>query len=217
MERSLSFAAFRHQGYYSGMSSWSLTPSEKTHMRTQAAVVAARLRRSQPGGLQFRLSTAHMLIGLFPPFVANRLRMAALRACGFAIGNGSIFWGMPTIIGSGNIYERLHIGVECGFNVGNFFELEAPVTIADHTRVGHDVMFLTASYGRGDQRQRAGRPTAAPIVVESGVWIGARCTIMPGVTIGAGSVIGATLVVDKDVPANTLLMGTQKISLAKWR
>ena len=57
----------------------------------------------------------------------------------------------------------------------------------------------------------------APIVVGDGAWIGARCTILPGVTIGAGAVIGANMVIESDVPPHTLLMGKQKISLAKWR
>jgi acetyltransferase-like isoleucine patch superfamily enzyme len=37
------------------------------------------------------------------------------------------------------------------------------------------------------------------------------------VTVGAGSVIGANVVVRDDVPPNTLLMGSRKLSLAKWR
>jgi acetyltransferase-like isoleucine patch superfamily enzyme len=40
---------------------------------------------------------------------------------------------------------------------------------------------------------------------------------MPGVTIGAGAVVGASVVVSADVPADMLLMGTQKVSLSKWR
>jgi acetyltransferase-like isoleucine patch superfamily enzyme len=57
----------------------------------------------------------------------------------------------------------------------------------------------------------------APIVIDDGVWLAARCTIMPGVTIGAGAVIGASVVVSVDVPPNTLVMGAQKVSIAKWR
>ena len=76
---------------------------------------------------------------------------------------------------------------------------------------------LTTGYTAGDGAQRAGTPFVAPVVIEDGVWVGARCVIMPGVTIGAGSVIGAMAVVEKDVPPNTLIMGTQMISLARWR
>jgi len=127
------------------------------------------------------------------------------------------FWGMPTLLGSGPIASRLTVGAHCGFNQGCFFELEERVTIEDHVSVGHDVMFLTRTHETGASERRAGALVLAPIVVEHGAWISARCTIMPGVTIGAGAVIGASVVVSANVPPNTLVMGGQKISLAKWR
>jgi acetyltransferase-like isoleucine patch superfamily enzyme len=40
---------------------------------------------------------------------------------------------------------------------------------------------------------------------------------MPGVKIGAGSVIGASVVVASDVPPNILVMGKRRISIANWR
>ena len=65
--------------------------------------------------------------------------------------------------------------------------------------------------------QRGAPLGSAPIQIGNGAWLGSRCTILPGVTIGAGSVIGASVVVAKDVPANVLLTGNRTISLAKWR
>lgn len=164
-----------------------------------------------------RLRLMRGLAASFPTFVGNRLRMALLRAGGLRIGRGTIMWGAPVLIGASNLHELLSIGEDCGFNVGCFFEVEAPITIGNHVGVGHDVMFLTRGYEQGPGAQRAGRVIRAPIVIEDGAWLGARCTILPGVTVGAGSVIGAGMVIGKDVPPNTLLMGTQKISLARWR
>jgi maltose O-acetyltransferase len=176
------------------------------------------LRENQDTGrFQLRLRIAQFLVGLLPSFFANRLRIIVLRAAGFRIGQGTILWGMPTIIGSGNLQELLSIGHDCGFNVGCFLDLHAPITIGNHVGIGHDVLILTSTYKVGPGRQRAGPLVHAPVVIEDGAWVGARCTIMPGVTIGAGSVIGATMVVSNDVPPNTLLIGPQKISLAKWR
>jgi maltose O-acetyltransferase len=109
------------------------------------------------------------------------------------------------------------VGAYCGFNVRCYFELEAPVTLADHVSVGHEVMFLTAKHEAGDGNRRAGPVQPAPIIVEEGAWIGARAVIMPGVRVGAGAVIGASVVVSEDIPAQTMVVGTQKISLARWR
>jgi maltose O-acetyltransferase len=124
---------------------------------------------------------------------------------------------MPQLVGTGDFYSRLTVGTYCGFNVGCYFELEDRITIGDHVAVGHDVMFLTRTYDASNPKRR-GRPTgSAPIEVGEGAWLGARCTILPGVKIGAGSVVGASVVVAKDVPANVLLMGNRAISIAKWR
>ncbi|MGO1885884.1 MAG: DapH/DapD/GlmU-related protein, partial [Citricoccus sp.] len=40
------------------------------------------------------------------------------------------------------------------------------------------------------------------------VWLGANVTVLPGVTIGDNSVVGAGSVVTKDVPANTVAVGS---------
>ena len=44
-----------------------------------------------------------------------------------------------------------------------------------------------------------------PITIEDGAWIGARVTILPGVTVGAGSVVAAGAVVTRSVPPQTLV------------
>ena len=134
-----------------------------------------------------------------------------------SIGVASIFWGMPKLFGSGRIEKKLTIGTYCGFNEGCVFDLEAPITIGNHVAVGHDVLFLTRGAHPGTGRQRAGHVKAAPITIGDGAWLGSRTTVMPGVTIGASSVIGAGLVVAKDIPENTLWTGGPPISLARWR
>jgi maltose O-acetyltransferase len=167
--------------------------------------------------IHLRLAALEPVLRALPPLVAGRTRSLALRACGVRLGYASGFWGMPTLTGTGRFLPRLRIGEHCGFNQGCLFDLEDSVTIGDHVSVGHDVMFLTRTYKLGTADRRAGREVRAPIVIETGVWLGARTTVMPGVTIGTGSVVGASVVVATDVPPNTLVMGAQRISLAKWR
>jgi maltose O-acetyltransferase len=50
-------------------------------------------------------------------------------------------------------------------------------------------------------------PSAQPIVIEDGVWIGNRAVVLPGVTIGAGAIVGAGSVVTRDVPAGVVVAG----------
>ena len=49
--------------------------------------------------------------------------------------------------------------------------------------------------------------TGTPVKIEKNVWVGSGVTILPGVTIGDNSVIGAGSVVVKDIPANTIAVG----------
>ncbi len=163
-----------------------------------------------------RLEAVERVLGLFPPFVASRVLTAALRATGVQIGRSSIFWGLPTLTGEGDICPRLKIGAGCGFNFGCHFELDDEIAFGEHVSVGHEVMFLTRTHTTSNPVRRAGAPGHAPISVGSGAWLGSRSIVLAGVTIGAGAVIGASVVVSKDVPPDILVTGSRRISLAKW-
>lgn len=56
---------------------------------------------------------------------------------------------------------------------------------------------------------------AKPIVIGNGVWLGFRSVVLGGVTIGDGSVIGAGAVVTKDVPPNSIVVGSPTRLFAK--
>lgn len=48
---------------------------------------------------------------------------------------------------------------------------------------------------------------SSPVIIEKNVWIGEFVSILPGVTIGEGSIIGSTSVVNKDIPAFSIAVG----------
>ncbi|MBU2051327.1 MAG: hypothetical protein KKH61_20460 [Gammaproteobacteria bacterium] len=56
---------------------------------------------------------------------------------------------------------------------------------------------------------------SAPVVIKDGVWIASRAVILPGITIGKNSVVGAGSVVTNDVPDNTLVAGNPAKQLRK--
>jgi UDP-2-acetamido-3-amino-2,3-dideoxy-glucuronate N-acetyltransferase len=85
------------------------------------------------------------------------------------------------------------------------------VSIEDHVFVGHGVTFINDRYPRATtaqgELQTAENWQVVPIVVRRGASIGSGSTILCGVEIGEGAVVGAGSVVTKDVPARTIVAG----------
>lgn len=98
---------------------------------------------------------------------------------------------------------RLTIGAESHFNYG--VSLESRVSV----QIGARCMF--ASLVRiCDQDLRR----TAPIVIEDDVWVAHGAILLPGVRIGARSVVAAGSVVTRDVPADSLAMGNPARSMS---
>ena|SRR5882762_5774375 len=166
-----------------------------------------RLLRAEFEGLHLRLLIARILLAPLPIHVGGRLRAIVLRLAGFQIGRGTIFAGTPIITLLHNNYKNLLIGEGCWFNIACLFDLGAPIRIGNKVSMGHDVLILTRSHEIGTSEQRALTLFVKPVNIGSGVWLGSRSTILPGVTIGDGAIVAAGSVVNEDVPPNTLVAG----------
>jgi maltose O-acetyltransferase len=80
-------------------------------------------------------------------------------------------------------------------------------TFEDWVGISSNVHFITFTHDIGDITRRVGKIKFKPILVRAGTWIGTRTTVLPGVTIGVGCVIGAGSLVTRDIPDNSLAVG----------
>lgn len=96
-------------------------------------------------------------------------------------------------------------GVVIGVNVS--IGAHSPVDIGHRVRISQDVIIESAGLDFADA-QPPYPHVSRPIVIEEGVWIGARAMVLGGVTIGAYAVVAAGAVVTKDVPAYAIVAGT---------
>ena len=70
-----------------------------------------------------------------------------------------------------------------------------------------DCGFYTAGHALDAEQRIQGLEYAYPITIGNNVWIGAQVCVLPGVTIGDNTIIGAGSVVTKSIPANVLAVG----------
>jgi acetyltransferase-like isoleucine patch superfamily enzyme len=87
--------------------------------------------------------------------------------------------------------------------------LDAEVIIEKNVTIGPFVKIYTGTHkiGPGSNRCSGEGVLARPVIVESGSWVGLGAILLPGVTIGHGSIISAGAVVTEDVPPNSLVEG----------
>ena len=81
------------------------------------------------------------------------------------------------------------------------------VTFGDNVFIGPNCAFYTALHPLDAKTRNEGLETAKPITIGNNVWLGGSIVVLPNVTIGDNSVIGAGSVVKKDIPANSLAVG----------
>ena len=82
------------------------------------------------------------------------------------------------------------------------------VRIGDHVMVGPCVQIYTAAHPLEAEPRNQGWEVARSVAIEDNVWIGGGAILLPGVTVGQNAVVGAGAVVSRDVPPNTVVVGS---------
>lgn len=116
------------------------------------------------------------------------------------IGTNVRFYGKIKFIKPYNI----SIGDDCTFNEGVILNATTEIFIGNNVSISSGVTILTAGLL---YEQYPKKHFFREVIIKNGVWIGSNATILPGVTIGSNSVIGAGAVVTKDIPSNSVAVG----------
>ncbi len=141
-------------------------------------------------------------LNLMPPSKTEERRALLCRLFGKTKGTFTIV--SPFFCDYG---YNIEVGENFFMNMNCVILDEAKVTFGDNVFVAPSCGFYTAGHPLDVERRNKGLEYARPITVGNNVWIGAQVCILPGVTIGDNTVIGAGSVVTKSLPANVLAAG----------
>jgi acetyltransferase-like isoleucine patch superfamily enzyme len=104
-----------------------------------------------------------------------------------------------------NFGQHIKIGKNVFINHACSFLDMGGITIDDDVQIGPRVNLITENH-LVDPLKRKDLDLKS-VHIKRNVWIGAGATILPGVTVGENSIVAAGAVVNKDVPANTIVGG----------
>lgn len=167
-------------------------------MRSLAGFTGAGYDKGRPVWVQLAWLTVSDLI-LTKWWCPNALRLAVLRSFGATIGPGVLIRHRVRI----HWPWKLTVGAHSWIGEDAWILNLEPVTLGANVCVSQAVLLCTGSH---DRHSPTFEFDNAPITVGDGAWIAARATVLRGVEIGAGAVVGATALVTSNVPADTTVL-----------
>ncbi|MDF2927786.1 MAG: hypothetical protein K0Q75_24 [Anaerospora sp.] len=108
-----------------------------------------------------------------------------------------------------NKLENIRFGNNVSINPFCYLEASGNISIGNDVMIAHGVTIMseTHNYSSMDISMKDQGISSKEVVIEDNVWIGAKATILYGITIHSGAIIGANAVVTKDVPSNAIVGG----------
>lgn len=151
-----------------------------------------------------RLYIYGLICRILPETSFFSLKRQLLRWCGVSIGDKVCICSSARILGAG----CLHIGAESWIGQGVLIMATGEMTIGARCDIGPLVYLGNGTHALNFNRDRcAGEGTSLPIKIGDGCWLGARATILPGVTLGEMTMVAAGAIVTKCYPRRCLLAG----------
>ncbi len=190
----------------------------------RARWVASRVAYYGPGlieRLRLRMALANAICGLLPDIDSGAIRSRIYGLVGLRIDPAAFVMGNLRLTGGSgpDFYQRLSVGAGSVIGDRVTINLDAPVSLGRNVSIGPHVLIYTGTHqvGYGSNRRR-GELLARPVEIQDGSWVGLRATILPGVTIGHGSVVAAGSVVDQDIAPNSYVQGNPAavVSTLPW-
>lgn len=131
---------------------------------------------------------------------SHTIRLATLRAWGASIGPGTTVGRGSTVLEIG----RLTIGPNCSLGFRCVLDARGGITLGESVVLASDTHIITGQHIVDSDTFEA---EFAPVVIGDHAWIASRATIVAGVTIGRGAVVGAASLVRKDVDELSVVAG----------
>jgi galactoside O-acetyltransferase len=111
--------------------------------------------------------------------------------------------------------KHVHFGKDVFVNFNSNFVDDADVFIGDDTMIGPNCTIATANHPISPRLRKHKFQYNKPVHIGKNVWLGSGVIVLPGVTIGDNSIVGAGSVVTKNVEANTVVVGNPARVLRK--
>ena len=103
--------------------------------------------------------------------------------------------------------HHLHLGSHVYANFNLTLVDDGHIYIGDYVQIGPNITIATANHPIDPELRKRGLQYNKDVHIGNNVWIGANTIIVPGVTIGDDTVIGAGSVVTKDIPSHVVAVG----------
>ncbi len=180
------------------MSPAGVPPLSAAQLARPRAAALGTLPDDARGALRW-LRRGHLVTS---PLLPLALRRGLLRWGGVRIG--AMVYGLERCT-----FESTDVSIGTGsyVNAGCWFEGAGRIEIGRDCLLGPEVLVLTSTHPVGAGGEVGREREQRGVCIGDGCWIGARATILPGVSIGAGAVVAAGAVVTRDCEPGVLFGG----------